>query len=40
MEYYESLYWLDGDYMYSIVVHSSMFDNCDSILDQFYLLAD
>ena len=40
MEYYESLYWLDGDYMYSIVVHSSMFDNCDSILNQFYLLAD
>ena len=40
MEYYESLYWLDGDYMYSIVVHSSMFYNCDSILNQFYLLAD
>ena len=40
MEYYESLYWLDGDYMYSIEGHSSMFDNCDSILDQFYFLAD
>ena len=40
MEYYESLDWLDGDYMYFIVVHSSMFDNCDSILNQFYLLAD
>lgn len=40
MEYFESLYWLDGDYMNYIMVHSSMFDNCDSILDQFYLLAD
>ncbi len=38
--YTEELYWLNGDLLNTLTIKTSMFDNCDSILDQFYFLAD
>ena len=38
--YTEELYWLNGDLLNTLSVETSMFDNCDGILDHFFLLSD
>ena len=38
--YTERLSWLNGDLLNTLSVETSMFDNCDGILDHFFLLSD